>query len=192
VIEDDYDSEYRYRGRPLPALQSLDTAGVVVHTGTFSKTLLPAVRLAYAVLPDMLIEPFIRAKTLVDRYTPALAQAALADFIALGHFGRHLRRMRELYAERRAALLSALDRALGDRIEVIGTHAGLDLTLLLPTSCTEHEVLNRLDELGLEAHALSPYALHAKHRPGLILGFAAFSPARLQRSVSQLARVIHG
>jgi GntR family transcriptional regulator/MocR family aminotransferase len=190
ILEDDYDSEYRYRGRPLPALQSLDRADVVVHTGTFSKTLLPTIRLAYVVLPDALIEPFIAAKSIVDRYTPTLVQAALADFIAAGHFGRHLRRMRELYAERRSALQQALERELGDAVEVVGTNAGLDLNVFLPAGTKEQRVISALTEVGIEAHALTPYYLRAPKRPGLILGFAAFSAARLQRSVAQLAGVL--
>ena len=193
VIEDDYDSEYRYRGRPVPALQSLDRAGVVVHTGTFSKTLLPALRLAYAVLPERLLERFVAAKSIMDRFTPVLGQAVLADFIEAGHFGRHLRRMRELYAERRSALLQALERELRDQVQVAGANAGLDVTLFLPPGCRERAVQSALAQQRIEAYPLGAHALRAKLRPGLVLGFAAFSPARLQRSVAQLARtLLHG
>lgn len=190
VIEDDYDSEYRYEERPVPALQSLDRAGVVVHAGTFSKTLLPSLRLAYAVLPDGLVEPFLRAKSIVDRYTPPLLQAALADFIDGGHFGRHLRRMRELYGERRAALLDAIARELGDRVEVVGASAGIDVAVRLAASVDDVALAARLGEASIEALPLSRFATDRRGRPGLVLGFAAFSPARLRRSVATLARVL--
>ena len=136
------------------------------------------------------VSRFITAKSVVDRFTPTLVQAVLADFIAAGHFGRHLRRMRELYAERRSALQQALDRELGDSLEVVGTRAGLDLTVFLPTGCKEQRVLAALAEVGIEAYPLAPHFMGARPRPGLLLGFAAFSATRLQRSVVQLAQAI--
>jgi GntR family transcriptional regulator / MocR family aminotransferase len=190
ILEDDYDSEYRYEGRPVPALQGLDRAGLVVHTGTFSKTLLPSFRLAYAVLPESLLERFLTAKSIVDRFTPALAQAVLADFIEGGHFGRHLRRMREIYAERRAALLSALASELGGAVQVLGASAGLDVTVLLPARSNERAVCRALAQASLEFMPLAPHAISARTGPGLVLGFAAFSPARLRRSVGLLARAL--
>jgi GntR family transcriptional regulator / MocR family aminotransferase len=191
VIEDDYDSEYRYEGRPVPALQGLDVSGVVVHVGTFSKTLLPSLRLAYAVIPEPLLDRFLAAKSIVDRFTPPLAQAVLADFIEQGHFARHLRRMRELYAERRATLLTSLTRALGDgALEVLGTSAGLDLALRLPRTLSDRALAQQLATRGVEAIPLSSYTLDGRSESGLILGFAAFSPARLRRSVGILADVL--
>jgi len=132
VIEDDYDSEYRYQGRPIPALAALDRAGLVLHTGTFSKTLLPSLRLSYAVVREPLLGRFVSAASGLDRFTPPLQQAALADFITEGHFGRHLRKMRELYAERRTALIGELARVLPEA-EVMGASAGLDLAVRLPS-----------------------------------------------------------
>jgi GntR family transcriptional regulator/MocR family aminotransferase len=194
IIEDDYDSEYRYQGRPLPALQGLDRKGLVVHAGSFSKTLLPSLRLGYAVVPHGLLDRFVRAKSVVDRFTPGLLQAALADFLEQGHFPRHLRRMRALYAERRAALLQALASELGGELEVVGASAGLDLSVLLPAGVDDREVARRLGQVGLETVALSQEAI-SRHRPlgrgGLLLGFAAFSPARLRHSVAQLAANRH-
>src|SRR5690606_16830392 len=102
VLEDDYDSEYRYAGRPLAALQGLDRESRVIYLGTFSKVLLPALRLGYLVVPPDLVEAFLAARALIDRHSPILEQAVLADFIAEGHFSRHIRRMRGLYAERQA------------------------------------------------------------------------------------------
>jgi GntR family transcriptional regulator/MocR family aminotransferase len=190
ILEDDYDSEYRYEGRPVPALQSLDQHGLVIYTGTFSKMMLPSLRLAYAVLPESLLARFLAAKSIGDRYTPPLLQAALADFLEEGHFGRHLRRMRELYTHRRAALLSALDRELGGSITVIGASAGLDLTVRLSSGVDDRVVSAALAARSVEAQPLSLQALSARKLSGLVLGFAPFSPRRLENAVEVLASVL--
>ncbi len=181
VLEDDYDGEYRYEGRPVAALQSLDRAGAVIHIGTFSKTMLPSLRLAYAVLPEPLIEPYLTTTALFERFTPTLFQAALADFLEAGHFERHLRRMRLLYAERRATLVDALAG-----FEIIGANAGIDLALCLSKS--DREVARLLSDSKIEAIPLSASTIRAKTN-GLVLGFAAFSPARLRRAAEVLKRV---
>ncbi|MCE9575831.1 MAG: PLP-dependent aminotransferase family protein, partial [Deltaproteobacteria bacterium] len=186
IVEDDYDSEYRYEGRPVPALQGLDRAGVVVHLGTFSKTLLPSLRLAYAVVPRGLMAPVLAALSVTARYTPPLLQAALADLIAEGHFARHLRRMRELYAGRRAALLHALEAQLGYAIEVVGASAGLDLAVRLPRAQRDTEVVRRLAAHRIEATALSTLG----DANGLELGFAPYSEARLRAGVAILREVL--
>jgi GntR family transcriptional regulator/MocR family aminotransferase len=190
VIEDDYDSEYRYESRPLPALQGLDRAGLVVHTGTFSKTLLPSLRLAYAVVPEPLLDRLLSAKAVADRFTPPLLQAALTDFIEAGHFARHLRRMRELYAERRAALLAALASELAGVVTVVGASAGLELSLLLAHGVDDREVERDLAAAGVEAQALSRHAIEPLARGGLMLGFSPFSPARLRKAVSLMRPVL--
>jgi GntR family transcriptional regulator/MocR family aminotransferase len=192
VIEDDYDSEYRYEGRPVPALQGLDRAGVVLHVGTFSKTLLPSLRLAYAVVPDALVDRYVAAKSILDRFTPPLSQAALADFIEGGHFGRHLRRMRELYAERRAALLGAIDAELGGALAVTSASAsaGLDVAAHLPDGVDDRAALADLAAAGVEAFALSGQALRRRDVSGLLLGFAAFSPARIRRAMAIAGKVL--
>jgi len=190
VVEDDYDSEYRYEGRPVPALQGLDRTGVVVHVGTFSKTLLPSLRLAYALLPESLLERFLIAKSIVDRFTPPLSQAVLADFMAAGHFGRHLRRMRELYGERREALLSALSQELGEDCSIVGASAGLDLTLRFARRRDDRKICTALAEATIEALPLSLQGVGRRSPTGLLLGFAAFSPARLKKSAAMLARVL--
>ena len=186
IFEDDYDSEFRYEGRPLPALQGIDRAGVVLHAGSFSKTLFPSLRLAYVIVPDALLDRFVAAKTIVDRFTPPFAQAVLADFLVEGHFGRHLRRMRELYAERRAALLDALASELGDGLEVIGANAGLDVSAWLPSGVDDRAAVRALEGASIEAFALSMQAINPPARGGVLLGFAAFSPARLRRSAASM------
>lgn len=186
IFEDDYDSEFRYEGRPLPALQGLDRAGVVLHAGSFSKTLFPSLRLAYVIVPEALLDRFVAAKSIVDRFTPPFAQAVLADFLVEGHFGRHLRRMRELYAERRAALLDALASELGDGLEVIGANAGLDVSAWLPSGVDDRAAVRALEGASIEACALSLQAINPLARGGVLLGFAAFSPARLRRSAASM------
>ncbi len=189
VLEDDYDSEYQYEGRPVPALQGLDRAGVVLHVGTFSKTLLASLRLAYAVVPPRLLDRFLSAKSLVDRFTPALSQAALTDFLVEGHFGRHLRRMRELYAARRAALLEALESMLPEA-HVIGASAGLELAIRFSPGVDDRRLERTLAERGVEVQALSRDARGWRSLRGLLLGFAAFSPARLRRGVEEIAQAL--
>ena len=186
IFEDDYDSEFRYEGRPVPALQGLDGTGRVVHAGSFSKTLFPALRLAYVVVPDALLDPFLAAKSIADRFTPPFSQAVLAQFIADGHFGRHLRRMRELYAERRAALLGALAIEVGDGLEVIGANAGLDLSAWLPRGVDDDAAVRALSAASIEAASLSAQTLAPGARSGLQLGFAAFSPARLRKGAAAM------
>jgi len=132
VVEDDYDSAYRYEGRPIPALYGIDTSGRVVYVGTFSKTMFPALRIGFVVAPPALREVIQAAKGFADRQSPILEQRALASFIVEGGFERHLRRMRVLYRARREALLAALRRHIGDGLEVSGESAGMHLVVRLP------------------------------------------------------------
>jgi len=190
VFEDDYDSEFRYEGRPLPALQGLDRHGVVIYIGTFTKTMFPGIRLACAVLPDALVDPFASALSLVSRHVPLLPQLALNDFIAEGHFGRHLRRMRMLYAERREALLGALQSELAEQLEIVGSSAGLEVVARLRPGMNDRAVTKIALGLELEMIPLSRYALRPLQRGGLVLGFGAVSAARSRRAVPMLRRAI--
>ncbi len=125
IFEDDHDSEYRYAGRPLPALQGLDRHGVVIFAESFSKVLFPSLRLGYLVLlPDM-VERVAAVKSLSSRHAPLLDQAVLCDFITAGHFARHVRRMREIYARRRLVLIECAEQRLGGLLEITGLEAGL-------------------------------------------------------------------
>src|SRR6266540_3445220 len=125
IFEDDYDSEYRYTGRPIPALQGLDDRGLVLYAGSFSKVLFPALRLGYVVLPFDLLHHFEAIQSLTFRHAPMLEQLVLSDFITEGHFGRHLRRMREVYAERLSILLEEARRKLTGLLEISSVEAGL-------------------------------------------------------------------
>ena len=188
IVEDDYDSDFRYSGRPLESLQGLDTHGVVAYVGSFSKALFPPLRVGFVVLPPQLVQPFVAAKWLADRQTATLDQQVLSDFITEGHFERHLRRMRRLYQARRDTLLDALQTHLGDVMTPGGDGAGLHLVGWLPTGTDAAALSATAAALGVAAPALDPYYLGAVRRPGLMLGYAALDEARIVEGVRLLAR----
>jgi GntR family transcriptional regulator/MocR family aminotransferase len=188
ILEDDYDSEYRYAGRPLAALQGLDPAGRVIYTGTFSKVLFPALRLGYLVVPTGLVDAFVAARALADRHPPSVPQAALADFIEGGHFARHIRRTRALYAERQAALVRAARRALDGVLTVPPAESGMHLVGWLPEGADDRRAAEAAQRHGIEAPPLAAYRVRRQGRAGLVLGYAAFSPRELEDGVERLAR----
>jgi GntR family transcriptional regulator/MocR family aminotransferase len=195
VIEDDYDSEYRYTGAPLASLQSLDRNGCVIYVGTFSKVLFPGLRLGYVVAPPALAGPLARAKAVVDRHSAIVPQAVLADFMAGGHFARHIRRTREAYAERREALLGALGAGLGEELACGPSDAGLDVCVHFRRPLVEADVVRRAFEAGIDVRPLSYYANPAAGpecavAPGLLLGFSALAPAQIEDGAAVLARVL--
>jgi GntR family transcriptional regulator/MocR family aminotransferase len=189
VIEDDYDSEFRYVGHPLASLQSLDEQGRVLYLGTFSKVLSPALRLGYLVVPPALVEAFTAARMNADGYAPAMEQAVLAEFMAQGHFARHLRRMRRIYAERQAALLTETSRVLGDMLHVTPDATGLHLVGWLPAGTDDQALARRLAAANVVAFPLSLFHLAEAPRPALLLGYAAASPAEIHAGIQQLANV---
>ena len=190
IVEDDYDSEFRYAGRPLPALQGLDSSNRVIYTGTFSKVLFPSLRLGYMVVPEQLVDAFLAARALADRHPPGLEQALAAEFLTEGHFARHLRRMRALYAERQQALLSALQTEVGDRLEVAPEEAGMHLIAWLPNGSDDSAVAQKAAEAGIKVNAVSIYAMKTRLRPGLLLGYAAFTPRQIREAARKLAAVL--
>ena len=189
VVEDDYDGDLRYDGHSLAALQGVDTDGRVVYLGTFSKVLFPALRLGYLVLPPPLITPFVRAKDMVDRGAPTLTQAAVADFIAEGHFERHLRHLRRLYGERRAALAGALTHTLGDRVRVSPLAAGLHVMLFAEGSVDEAQLVREAAAHGVRVQPGAPYHLERPAPPSLLLGFSGLGEAEIVEGVRRLAEV---
>jgi GntR family transcriptional regulator/MocR family aminotransferase len=190
VIEDDYDGEFRYRGRPLQALQGLDREGRVIYVGTFSKVLFPALRLGYMVLPGDLVDAFASAHRMCMRFSPTIEQAVLADFIAEGHFARHVRRMRALYSERRAILVEAVEKRLGGLLEVDADEAGMHLVGWLPEGADAADVSREVLKRGVEAPPLSAFSLSEPQRPGLLLGYAAVPPHGIRFGVRRLAEAI--
>jgi GntR family transcriptional regulator/MocR family aminotransferase len=190
VLEDDYDSEYRYASRPLASLQGLDEDGRVVYIGTFSKTLFPGLRLGYVIAPTGTEGAFQAARAAADRHSPSLEQAVLADFIGEGHFVRHVRRMRALYLERRDALRSALARRLDGMLELGPAEAGMHVLGWLAAGVDDARASAALAEAGVEAPPLSRYALRPLQRGGLLLGYAGFSDRALQAAVDRAAPVL--
>lgn len=172
IIEDDYDGEYRYVSRPLPALKSLDRDGRVLYSGTFSKVLFPGLRLAYAVVPQEQVERFQQASQTFRSSCPELTQAIVATFMTEGHFARHIQRMRKLYSERRAFTVAGLNKVLGNRVHIDANPGGMHLILRLGNQMTDWELVERMRQDGLFAEALSEWSLLGEKPSGLLLGFA--------------------
>jgi GntR family transcriptional regulator/MocR family aminotransferase len=191
ILEDDYDSEFRYTGRPLASLQGLDRQGRVVYMGTFSKVLFPALRLSYLVAPPGLVDAFISALALAGGPPPTHQQAVLADFIAEGHFLRHIRRMRALYAERQEALVLAAKGELGGLLEVVPSETGLQVMGWLREGIDDRTASRWADTVGVVAPPLSSYMLEPSSRQGLLLGYAAHSAPQIREGVRRLAAALH-
>jgi GntR family transcriptional regulator / MocR family aminotransferase len=189
VLEDDYDSEFRYVGRPLASLQGLDHSERVIYLGTFSKVLFQSLRIGYLVLPAPLVAPFVAVRRLVDMHSPLLEQAALADFMIEGHYTRHLARMRRLYGARRIALLEAVK---GLPLEMDATEAGLHCIGWLPQGVDDQTVVRRALEHGLEVWSVSHACLEPLGRGGLLLGYGSPSLEALRDGVRRLGAALHG
>jgi GntR family transcriptional regulator/MocR family aminotransferase len=187
ILEDDYDSEYRYAGRPLAALQGLDREGRVIYIGTFSKVLFPALRIGYMVVPEHLVDAFSHARALVDRHSPTIEQAVLTDFLEKGHFARHIRRMRALYASRQAELVAALRDEASEWLEVSEAAAGMHLLCMLPEGIEDRLVSQVASAGGVEAQPLSGFHLTRPARGGLVLGYAAYDQQEIRQGAKKLA-----
>ena len=190
IFEDDYDSEYRYSGRPIPAMQGLDRSGVVIFAGSFSAVLFPALRLGYLVVPEEMVDLFAAAESVSTHHPPLLEQAVLCDFITEGHFARHIRRMRELYAERLAVLLECAKEKLAGAIEISSVEAGLQTVGWLSGGMRAEHVVQVAAQRSVEVVPLSRYVSGRSRLNGLILGFAAVDPRELRRGVEELARIL--
>lgn len=172
IVEDDYDGEYRYVSRPLPALASLDRHGRVLYAGTFSKVLFPGIRLAYLVVPQAQIATFEHiSRIFFASASPTMTQSIVASFIAEGHFARHIQRTRRLYAERRAATIAALQGILGDRIHIDAQPGGMHLVLRLPDSISDRRLADRLLAQGIAVQPLSRWAVSGNGDNALLASF---------------------
>jgi GntR family transcriptional regulator / MocR family aminotransferase len=193
IFEDDYDSEYRYSGRPIEALAALDDSGCVLYAATFSKVMFPSLRLGYMILPERLIEPLRSVKALMDTGGPSLAQAALVDFIREGHFERHLHRTRTRNASRRAAMLEAIESNLGSRAQVSGINAGLHLMLWLrdlPAS-RSRELCMRAERAGVGVYSVEPFYLNPPKHVGLLLGYSSMPEKQIVEGIRRFAAVVN-
>lgn len=186
IVEDDYDSEYRYQSMPVASLQGLDHHSRVIYVGTFSKVLFPSLRLGYIVIPPGLVERFIAVRHSMDICPSHLHQAVLAEFIREGHFSRHLRRMRLLYSERRSVLVEAIREQFGSSLNILGGEAGMHLVVMLPDGLRDHEIASRAARRNLWLWPLSPSYMGKNKRQGFILGFGNATSAEIPEAVRRL------
>jgi GntR family transcriptional regulator/MocR family aminotransferase len=190
IIEDDYDGEFRYTSKPLPALKSLDESDRVLYAGTFSKVLFPGLRLGYVVLPDALIEDFTRVLLAFYRDGSTFVGSVVADFMMQGHFARHIKRMRQLYGERRAALAAALNTLFGDRFRIELQAGGMHLLAYLARDEQDTILAGKAQAHGLALDALSPCGLENNRSQGLVLGFTNTPTHAALRQARRLERAL--
>jgi GntR family transcriptional regulator / MocR family aminotransferase len=193
ILEDDYDSEFRYSTRPLASLQGLDTSNCVIFAGTFSKVMFPALRLGYLVVPDALMETVATVRRYTDFCPPYLMQAVMADFMREGHFERHVRQMRAIYQSRREVFVKLLTRECSGLLEVEAPDAGMNLIAWLPArgaNADDRKVSDALLAAGIDSLPLSSCAMKRRLRPGLLLGFSGIREADIRDGVQRLRRVL--
>jgi GntR family transcriptional regulator/MocR family aminotransferase len=190
VIEDDYDGEFRFGGRPLDALQTLDRADSVFYVGTFSKSLFPALRLGFVVAPPWARPALIAARQIGDWHSMVLAQATLAAFVQEGHLARHIRKMRKVYGHRREVLLAALCQHCGDRLQTIPAVAGLHLAARLPASIRANLLVKKAAHAGIAIESLDRYAAGGPVQNGLAFGYGMIRAERIDEAIRQLAQAI--
>jgi GntR family transcriptional regulator/MocR family aminotransferase len=188
IIEDDYDSEFRYASRPLAAMQGLDPHGSVLYTGTFSKVMFPSLRLGYLVVPEALVDAFAATRHFTDYHSPYLEQAVMADFMVDGHFERHIRRMRSVYQERQIVLVDAVRNELGEHVVVEPADAGMTLIAWL-RSGDDVMIAEAAERAGIDVLPISRFAVEHRVPPGLLLGYSGVREADIREGVTRLAQV---
>lgn len=186
IVEDDYDSEFRYEGSPVESLQGLDRSSLVIYAGTFSKSVLAGLRIGFVVLPDMLVDAFVGAKSLWDGGTPMLEQAVLAEFITSGSFERHIRRMRRIYRARRDAFRAALDSSFGSAAKVGPCHGGLTALIEIESHRSADDISSRAAKHGLAIRSATPYYAVAPDRPRFLIGFGGLPESEAPSAVAAL------
>ncbi len=192
IFEDDYDGEFRYDGKPLAALRSLDSAGRVIYTGTFSKALFPALRLGYLLMPSQLRRDFVSARWMADFCAPSIEQAALAAFMQSGAFERHMRRSALELKERRATLIEGLRACSRGRLALEDSRAGMHLVVWLPGRSDEdvQALVRHAQSAGLGLYSIAPYYLQAPPRAGLLMGYGGLSVAEIRQGLALFARCL--
>ena len=187
VFEDDYDAEFRFTGPPLPSLQGLDNASHVIYAGTMSKILYPSLRLGYIVAPEQLVDSLAKTRTTMDQHSSAIDQATLARFITEGFFLSHIKRMRQIYSERRDFFIKQFNNLLGDRFTLQVPEAGLNVVAWLRQEA-DFPIIRRITfEIGVKPSSLSSFCMQAKLKPAFIFGFAAWTRAQIRESLLKLA-----
>jgi GntR family transcriptional regulator/MocR family aminotransferase len=192
ILEDDYDSEYRYEGRPLESIQGLDSHGRVIYLGTFSKVLFPALRLGYVALPRELVPSFTRAKWLADRQASPLEQRATAEFLRSGEFDQHLRRTRVRNQARREALLGELAARLSEPFEISGANAGIHVVVWFPGRTTSEldAWVAAAENVGVGLYSVAPYFLSEPTRPGLLFGYGNLDEEEIAEGIRRFASLL--
>ncbi|GAB6990770.1 MocR-like pyridoxine biosynthesis transcription factor PdxR [Paenibacillus pini] len=192
IIEDDYDSEYRYVGQKISALAGLDMDERIIYVGSFSKVIFPALRIGYAVLPRKLVKSFLSIKNITDRMGPSLEQEALADFIQLGHYAKHINQMGKLYAVKRAGLIRSLERAFGKSVNYFGEEAGLHLLIEIDTEANEESITSRALDYGVRVYpAASYYVREKRDKPMFILGYSNMSEEQMDEGIQYFAQAMN-
>lgn len=190
IIEDDYDSEFRYESGPISSLQGMDANERVIYIGTFSKVLFPSVRIGYVVIPRDLIERFAAVRFAMDIFPPYLHQEVLADFMLEGHFGAHLRKMRQVYSGRRSALVDCIQREFNGRLQIHGAEAGMHVAITLPDGYSDTEIAERAANDRLSLYTLSKYCLRTQALQGFVLGFGSTPVEKMAGAVRKLHTAI--
>jgi len=190
IVEDDFDSEFRYAGRPLASLQGLDDGERVIYVGTFNKVLFPGLRLGFVAVPRPLLRAMVNARHLSDRHPPSLTQTVVAEFMRQGHFTSHLRRMRQAYRAQRDALVGELQRWAGADIEVESPDHGMHVVAYLRQGRSDVAVERVAASRGVVARAISPLYVQAPPRPALMLGFTGFAPDVITQAAARLADAV--
>jgi GntR family transcriptional regulator/MocR family aminotransferase len=186
IIEDDYDGEYRYKGKPIPALQGLDTKEHVVYLGTFSKSLIPSIRISYLVLPPLLMKKYREHFTIYKQTVSRLHQDTLTRFMKDKHWHTHLNKMRTLYRKKHNSLLSAIKNYLGEKVDVIGEHSGLHIVLEVKNGMEEEELIRTAGGVGVKVYPLSIYYHEKILGSRIVLGFGGLSETEITRGIELL------
>lgn len=189
IIEDDYDSEFHYAGKPTACVQGLDPHDRTIYIGTFTKSLFPGLRIGYVVLPQQLVKPLTVARTLMDGHTATIAQYTLARFMENGHFGTYVRTMRAVYAERLHCLASLVREHLSEFVEARVPSGGLQMPCILKSQLTERAVIEGARRIGIDLMGLTDLHASENAQPGFLLGFAAFTQVELEAAVLKLAKM---
>src|ERR1700755_395523 len=190
IIEDEYDAEYRYSGKPIASLHSLDNSGSVIYVGTFTKMLFNALRIGFIVVPERLVKALRIARSFIDRHAPTLDQAVLTEFINEGHFGRHVRKMRQIYSERSQLLAKEANKRLSGLLDVEHAQSGMSTVAWIKTPITEMALARRAGQVGLEVFPISSCVNKYEQKPALMLGFAGCSASEIKRGVSVLEAIL--